>query len=217
MKSKYAKNLFTSHYEGEYIYIKNISSESVVSRYEQNDGKVCKPCWELKYCPYGPLVELMPLPKITRPEAIEHNDYLRSCLATGILGSGESLDNEKRQLFEEMVRSFDPQEYPEKILPIVNEMSCTVFGHICPVFVTAEDYTETGKARKKGRYIPDKTKIKIARRDNYTCQICGKNLKDEELEFDHVIPISKGGCSEENNIRLTCFKCNRSKGNKIEI
>jgi len=21
----------------------------------------CKPCWELKYCPYGPLVEFFPL------------------------------------------------------------------------------------------------------------------------------------------------------------
>jgi hypothetical protein len=21
---------------------------------------VCKPCWELKYCPYGPLVEFFP-------------------------------------------------------------------------------------------------------------------------------------------------------------
>lgn len=24
------------------------------------DGSVCKPCWELKYCPYGPLVEYFP-------------------------------------------------------------------------------------------------------------------------------------------------------------
>jgi hypothetical protein len=25
------------------------------------NGSPCNPCWELKYCPYGPLVELSPL------------------------------------------------------------------------------------------------------------------------------------------------------------
>jgi hypothetical protein len=27
---------------------------------------VCKPCWELRYCPYGPLVEAFPLLGPTR-------------------------------------------------------------------------------------------------------------------------------------------------------
>jgi len=30
---------------------------------------VCKPCWELKYCPYGPLVEFFPLPSIPTKQA----------------------------------------------------------------------------------------------------------------------------------------------------
>jgi hypothetical protein len=28
---------------------------------------VCKPCWELRYCPYGPLVEYFPLPSDELP------------------------------------------------------------------------------------------------------------------------------------------------------
>ena len=28
--------------------------------WRQRVKAVCKPCWELKYCPYGPLVELFP-------------------------------------------------------------------------------------------------------------------------------------------------------------
>jgi 5-methylcytosine-specific restriction endonuclease McrA len=53
--------------------------------------------------------------------------------------------------------------------------------------------------------------MRVVRRDNHTCQHCGKQLKDDEVEFDHIIPIVKGGSSEEHNIRLTCFDCNRDK------
>jgi len=45
----------------------------------------------------------------------------------------------------------------------------------------------------------------------------GKHLLDNEVEFDHIIPVSKGGSSEESNIRLTCFDCNRDKNDLVEI
>jgi hypothetical protein len=44
---------------------------------------VCKPCRELNYCPYGPLVEQMPFPRTSRLEAVEHNSSLRRQLAKG--------------------------------------------------------------------------------------------------------------------------------------
>jgi 5-methylcytosine-specific restriction endonuclease McrA len=59
--------------------------------------------------------------------------------------------------------------------------------------------------------------MRVVRRDNYTCQNCGKHLLDTEVEFDHVIPVSKGGSSEEHNIRLTCFDCNRSKSDHVDL
>jgi 5-methylcytosine-specific restriction endonuclease McrA len=59
-------------------------------------------------------------------------------------------------------------------------------------------------------------KMRVARRDENTCQICSKHLKDCDIEFDHIIPVAKGGSSEENNIQVTCFNCNRDKSDKIE-
>ncbi|RLG30570.1 hypothetical protein DRO03_03970 [Methanosarcinales archaeon] len=59
--------------------------------------------------------------------------------------------------------------------------------------------------------------MRVVRRDNYTCQICGRHLLDDEVEFDHIIPFSKGGSSEEHNIRLTCFKCNRKKSDQVKL
>jgi 5-methylcytosine-specific restriction endonuclease McrA len=71
--------------------------------------------------------------------------------------------------------------------------------------------------RKGDSSISFQTKLRVARRDNYTCQECGKLLREHELEFDHVIPRSLGGTSDEHNIRLTCLKCNRKKGKQVRL
>jgi 5-methylcytosine-specific restriction endonuclease McrA len=72
--------------------------------------------------------------------------------------------------------------------------------------------TETGEERRMGRRRLSFAKMmRIVRRDDYRCQHCQKQLQDNEVEFDHIIPVSKGGSSEEHNIRLTCFDCNRDK------
>lgn len=63
-----------------------------------------------------------------------------------------------------------------------------------------------------------KLRDKIKARDNNTCQICGLSTKDESnllLEIDHIIPLSKGGMTTEDNLQTLCWKCNRSKGSKI--
>jgi len=51
-------------------------------------------------------------------------------------------------------------------------------------------------------------------RDNYSCQYCGKRLAPEELTYDHVIPRSKGGKTEWENIVTCCPECNRKKGGR---
>ena len=60
--------------------------------------------------------------------------------------------------------------------------------------------------------VPQKVKDEVWNRDGGKCVQCGSN---ENLEFDHIIPHSKGGADTYRNLQLLCEPCNRSKSNKI--
>ena len=62
--------------------------------------------------------------------------------------------------------------------------------------------------------VSNKLRFTIFNRDNHTCQICGKT-RTNDLEIDHIKPISKGGKTEYNNLQTLCHDCNVEKGNKI--
>jgi hypothetical protein len=57
--------------------------------------------------------------------------------------------------------------------------------------------------------IPDDVKLFVWQRDGGRCVKCGSQ---ENLEFDHIIPVAKGGSNTARNIQLLCETCNRSKG-----
>jgi 5-methylcytosine-specific restriction endonuclease McrA len=58
--------------------------------------------------------------------------------------------------------------------------------------------------------------LKVVRRDSQLCQVCFKYVRDNELEFDHIIPVSKGGPTSVDNIRVLCRDCNRTKSNTLD-
>ena len=57
-----------------------------------------------------------------------------------------------------------------------------------------------------------KKRILVLERDNYTCRKCGRKASEGRLEVDHIVPVSKGGTDELNNLQTLCFECNRGKG-----
>lgn len=54
----------------------------------------------------------------------------------------------------------------------------------------------------------------IYARDRYRCQYCGERYATEELTYDHVLPKSRGGKTEWENIVTCCIDCNRKKGGR---
>lgn len=60
--------------------------------------------------------------------------------------------------------------------------------------------------------IPEDVRSEVWRRDQGRCVRCGSR---ERLEFDHIVPLSRGGSNTVRNIELLCESCNRCKGNSI--
>jgi hypothetical protein len=60
--------------------------------------------------------------------------------------------------------------------------------------------------------IPERVRHEVWRRDRGTCVECGARGR---LEFDHIIPVSRGGANTVRNIELRCEPCNRRKGARV--
>jgi len=56
------------------------------------------------------------------------------------------------------------------------------------------------------------TKREVLRRDNFTCQYCGK--RTPYLTVDHVLPRRLGGTHSWENLVAACPACNHHKGGR---
>lgn len=56
-------------------------------------------------------------------------------------------------------------------------------------------------------------KENVLRRDDYTCQFCGRHLSSATGTVDHVTPQSRGGKHEWSNVVASCKPCNNKKDN----
>lgn len=65
-------------------------------------------------------------------------------------------------------------------------------------------------ARYNSAYY-QRVRLEVLNRDAYTCHYCGQ----EANTVDHLIPISKGGTDQAENMVAACNKCNASKRDRI--
>ncbi len=101
-------------------------------------------------------------------------------------------------------RSFTVPMNEENIIELINQLESKL--------------SLQAQTKEQRALMTTKLRTFIKERDNYTCCQCGNSTHNEPnllLEVDHIIPIAKGGLTLEENLQTLCWKCNRSKGDKI--
>jgi len=77
-------------------------------------------------------------------------------------------------------------------------------------FVAVEQ--PTWQDRLANRRVPDSMRAAVLVRDGGRCRRCRRSIN---LEMDHIVPVSRGGRTEETNLQVLCRRCNRSKCRKL--
>jgi 5-methylcytosine-specific restriction endonuclease McrA len=71
-------------------------------------------------------------------------------------------------------------------------------------------------ARKRGGVVTKADYAAILNEHGMVCHICSGGIESvDDLHFDHVIPLAKGGPHNPSNIRPSHALCNRRKGDRL--
>ncbi|MFO0429327.1 MAG: HNH endonuclease [Planctomyces sp.] len=87
---------------------------------------------------------------------------------------------------------------------------------IYPILSKAASLANQTSVRKGGdgpsRHIPRDVRQRVWTRYGGRCAECNAN---DYLEYDHIIPVSKGGSNNDANVQLLCRRCNLKKSDHI--
>ena len=72
-------------------------------------------------------------------------------------------------------------------------------------------YDKKDAEKQRRKKITGAARKKIFERDLYRCRYCGSH---KDISLDHVIPVSKGGSDEPDNLVTACRACNSRKSDK---
>lgn len=67
---------------------------------------------------------------------------------------------------------------------------------------------------RKRRNTSGRQRFRILMRDKLRCQYCGIRGNAFELTLDHIVPRSRGGSSDPENLCAACITCNQRKGGR---
>jgi len=89
-------------------------------------------------------------------------------------------------------------------------ITAEVAGDALKMLIAAE---ETNEASDDRAAIPSEVRREVWRRDGGRCVKCGSR---ERSEYDHIVPVTKGGSNTARNVELLCEACNRRKSDLIQ-
>lgn len=90
-------------------------------------------------------------------------------------------------------------------------------GHVKAVIEQAFDgfgfsrYEPEPKKASNRRPISKQKLIAVMQKSGSVCSACGFG---DDLHVDHILPLSRGGTNDLDNLQMLCSRCNLSKGTK---
>ena len=126
----------------------------------------------------------------------------RSDLITDIRLASELTNAEAKELLKKCTKKL-------KGFQITQIESFQIKEPAAPVHPMIQPITKTPR-----RCFTSKERSEIYIRDKGRCGICGEFIPLNEFTIDHIIPISKGGTYDYDNLQCCCFKCNQLKSNE---
>lgn len=115
----------------------------------------------------------------------------------------------------ENVISMRPVAWSEWITLPIRDWDLTISGankiYRVPTVIVAVNYDKMPRKEFDGK----PSKASIFQRDNHTCQVTGQKLPKDMLNVDHVIPLSRGGSNDWENLVTIRKDINSKKGNKL--
>lgn len=115
-------------------------------------------------------------------------------------------------------------EYARRIRELRDEEGYQIMSHNDRADLKPGEYVLESLKRRPAvaRGIDPRLRNEILERNGYTCQRCGAGPGDPDpfnpgrkirLHIDHIKPISQGGKSTKDNLRVLCSACNQGKSN----
>lgn len=181
------------------VYINLILNDHIITENEKNNIKLLKIYFKIKE---GDFYRR----RYNEIEDILHRQFERQFLDNKITREESIYNVELQEIFDLGYDQFDKFKEKEvkRALEIGVDISDLDTARIPKTINVNHEYL--------GRQISQQVKDLVWNRDNGQCRECGGS---EKLEFDHIIPFSKGGANTYRNIQLLCDTCSRKKSNKI--
>ena len=137
-------------------------------------------------------------------EKIEH-DYFRSKLKGATISLTAFVNLRLTKINGALVKGRERGFSQDEIISYLNRLDDQEDGFYL------DDEIWNSLCRVERGKVTNKLRFYIYNRDGNRCVHCGSR---ENLEVDHIIPISKGGKTVVNNLQTLCHRCNVEKGAK---
>lgn len=134
------------------------------------------------------------------------------------LWAGDGVSHEFRDMAEALdISEADVREIYERALDVLWPLAN--HGERRPTTHRAAEGAPSQKPKRKHkdrRKVSPRVRFEVFQEDEYRCRICGVSADSGAvLHIDHIIPVSRGGTNEKDNLQTLCAECNFGKRDRL--